>query len=164
MGIMTPQVGLIFWTVIIFLIFFILLAKFAWKPIMKAIKDREKSIEDSLQAAEEARKEMEKLSADNEALLREAREEREIILKEAREIKDDIIADAKTQANEETQRMIANARAQIQAEKMKAMTEIKNEVGQLSVTIAEKLLRKELENASTQQEVAEKLVADLNLN
>ena len=164
LGILEPEIGLGFWSLLFFLILVFILGKFAWKPIMKAIKEREDSINESLKAAEKARAEMENLTAENEKLLKEARAERDVILKEARELKDKIVNEAKTKAKEEAARETENARQQIQAEKMAALTEIRNEAGNLAVEIAEKLLRKEMEDKEAQKALAAKLIEDMNLN
>lgn len=164
MEVIMPKLGLFVWALVIFLIVFFLLKKFAWKPILDALKAREESIENSLQEAQKARDEMSNLKAENEKILREARAEREIILKEARDMKDAIVNEARTEAKEEADRMISNAREEIMSEKMRAITEIKNQVGMLSLEVAEKLLRRELQNKDEQQKVVDQLVEDLKLN
>ncbi len=164
MDILLPQLGLFFWGLILFLILFILLRRFAWKPIMKAIKDREVSIQTSLDEAKKARDEMASLKADNERLLAEARAERDALLAEAREMRDKMISEAKGTAEEEAARIVTSAREQIQSEKKAALTEIKNQVGALSLEIAEKVLRQELANPATQKQVVDKLVSELNFN
>lgn len=160
----TPELGLIVWTTLVFCILFFLLAKFAWKPILKAVKDRESSIEDALNAAEEATKKMEALKSDNEALLNKARAERDEMLKEAREVKDKIIAEAKTNANIESEKIIAAAKESINLEKLAAITELKNQVASLSIEIAEKILKDELSSADKQKAMIENVVKDINLN
>jgi len=164
MEILLPQLGLFFWALILFLLLFILLRKFAWKPIMQSIKDRETTIQNSLDEAKNAREEMANLQADNERLLAEARAERDALLNEARTMKDKIISEAKTTAESEATRIVEQAREQINSEKMAAMTEIKNQVGALSLEVAEKVLRKELSDSGAQQQLVEKLVSELNLN
>lgn len=164
MQVLVPQFGYFLWSLIIFLIFFFLLKKFAWKPILKGLKDREDSIASSLEAAEKAREEMQNLQAENEKILHEARAERESVLKEAREMKEEIVSKARTEAQEEATRMIEKAREEIQAQKMAAITDIKNQVGQLSLEIAEKVLRKELADKDAQQNYVDGMVAELNLN
>ena len=164
MELLLPKLGLFVWTLFIFLCLFFLLKKFAWKPIMGAIKAREVSIEESLQQAQKAREEMSNLKSENEALLREARETRDKMLREAREIQEKMVNDAKTEASEEAQRIIQNGRQQIESERMAALTDIKNLVGQLSIEIAEKVLRQELANPAAQKATAEKLVSELHLN
>lgn len=164
MEILLPQLGLFFWSLLLFLALFFLLKKFAWKPILAAINEREEGIQDSLDQAEKVREEMKGMQADNERLLVEARAEREEMLNEARSMKDKLLAEAKTTAEEEANRIVSSAREQIKSEKMAALTEIKNQVGQLSLEIAEKVLRQELANPKAQQDVVEKLVSELHLN
>jgi F-type H+-transporting ATPase subunit b len=160
----TPELGLIVWTTLVFCILFFLLAKFAWKPILKAVKEREASIEDALESAEKATRKMEELQASNEALLNEARGERDVMLKEAREVKDKIIAEAKVNANIEGERIIAAARESINNEKLAAITELKNQVAKLSIEIAEKILKEELSSADKQKAIIDNVVKDINLN
>ncbi|MCL4106258.1 UNVERIFIED_CONTAM: hypothetical protein GTU68_061100 [Idotea baltica] len=164
MEILLPQLGLFFWALILFVLLFILLSKFAWKPIMQSIKDREKTIQDSLDEAKNAREEMANLQADNERLLAEARAERDALLNEARTMKDKIISEAKTSAESEAARIVKQAREQINSEKMAVMIEIKNQVGLLSLEVAETVLRKELSDSGAQQQLVEKLVSEMNLN
>lgn len=159
-----PTFGLFFWSLLIFLSFFFLLKKFAWKPILDMIKEREDSIENSLKEAARAREEMSKLISQNDQLARQAKDDREVILKEARDIKDDIIAKAREEASKEAQRIVEKARKDINSEKMAALTEIKNQIGTLSISIAEKLLKKEFENKADQTRVAESLMKEMNLN
>jgi F-type H+-transporting ATPase subunit b len=163
MGFVTPDYGTIFWMLIIFGIVLFILKKFAWGPILKALKDREKSISDALNSAEKARKEVAGLKASNDQIIAEARKEKDIILKEARDIKDQIIADAKMKANAEAQKSIEIAKQQISAEKATAINDIKKQVAELSVMIAEKVIRKQLENPKNQEELVEDLLKDLNL-
>ena len=163
MGFVTPDYGTIFWMLIIFGIVLIILKKFAWGPILKALKDREKSISDALNSAEKARKDVAGLKASNDQIVAEARKEKDLILKEARDIKDKIIAEAKNQANAEAQKSIENAKQQINAEKAAAINDIKKQVAELSVMIAEKVINKELENSKDQQTLVEDLLKDLKL-
>jgi F-type H+-transporting ATPase subunit b len=163
MGFVTPDYGTIFWMLIIFGIVLFILKKFAWVPILKALKDREKSIADALNSAEKARKEVAGLKASNDQIIVEARKEKDLILKEAREIKDKIIAEAKIQANAETQKGIEYARQQIIAEKTAAINEIKEQVADLSVMIAEKVIKKQLDNPKEQESMIEDLLKDLKL-
>ena len=160
----TPDLGLIVWTTLVFCILFFLLAKYAWKPILKAVKDREKSIEKALESAEEAKQQMAELTSSNEALLNEARAERDAMLKEARDIKEGIVTEAKTTANKEAEKIIASARESIQHEKMAAITELKNQVANLSIEIAEKILKDELSSADKQKAIIDNVVKDINLN
>jgi F-type H+-transporting ATPase subunit b len=163
MGFVTPDYGTIFWMLIIFGIVMFILKKFAWVPILKALKDREKSIADALNSAEKARKDVAGLKASNDQIIIEARREKDLILKEAREIKDKIIAEAKVQANVETQKGIEYARQQIIAEKTAAINEIKEQVAELSVMIAEKVIKKQLDNPKEQESMIEDLLKDLKL-
>jgi F-type H+-transporting ATPase subunit b len=163
MGFVTPDYGTIFWMLIIFGIVLYILKKFAWVPILKALKDREKSIADALSSAEKARKDVAGLKASNDKIIAEARKEKDLILKEAREIKDKIIAEAKIQANAETQKGIEYARQQIVAEKNAAINDIKTQVADLSVMIAEKVIRKQLDNSKDQEILIEDLLKDLKL-
>lgn len=164
MELVTPEIGLIVWTTITFLILLILLRKFAWKPILGAVKSREESIENALKSAEKAREEMEQLKSDNERIIKEARAERDEMLKEAREIKEKIISDAKDKASAEADKIIENAREQIENEKMAAITDLKNQVAQMSINIAEKILRKELDNKQNQEQLVENQLEDFKLN
>jgi len=163
MGFVTPDYGTIFWMLIIFGIVMFVLKKFAWVPILKALKDREKSISDALNTAEKARKEVAGLKASNDQVIAEARKEKDIILKEARVIKDKIVADAKIQANAETQKSIENAKQQINAEKISAINDIKEQISELSVLIAEKIIKKQLENSKDQEILMQDLLKDLKL-
>lgn len=163
MGFVTPDYGTIFWMIIIFGIALFVLKKFAWGPILKALKDRERSIADALNSAEKARKEVAGLKASNEQIILEARREKEVILKEARDIKDKIVADAKNVANAEAQKSIESAKQQIKAEKEAAINDIKQQVAELSVLIAEKVIRKQLENSSDQEKLVEDMLKDLKL-
>lgn len=160
----TAPESLVFWTTIIFLVFFVLLRKFAWKPILGAVKGREESINKALQAAEDARREMHNLQADNQRILQEARNERDAMMKEAREIKEKMIADAKAEAEAQGQKMVAQAKAVIEGEKNAAMAEIKGQVASLSLEIAEKLLKNELSNKEAQTALVEKMLGDVKLN
>ena len=146
MDLVTPDIGLIFWTTVSFAILYFILAKFAWKPILGAVNEREKSIKDALSAAEKAKEEMVNLKADNEKILNEAKLQRESLLKEAREIKSKIIADAESEATEKANKLVETAKIAIENEKSAAMKELQNTVVDLSLNISEKLLSKELDN------------------
>ena len=163
MGFVTPDYGTIFWMLIIFGIVLFILKKFAWGPILKALKDRERSISDALNSAEKARKDVAGLKAANDQIITEARREKDIILKEARDIKDKIIADAKNQANAEAQKSIEYAKQQIDAEKTAAINDIKKQVAELSVMIAEKVIKKQLENPKEQEILVQDMLKDLKL-
>jgi len=151
------SLGLFFWQLILFIGLVLLLKKFAWGPILKSVGEREEGIQNALDEAENARKEMQNLNADNERILKEARAERDNLLKEAREMKEGIISDAKTEAQVQAQKVVEQAQATIQAEKQAAITDLKNQVAELSVQIAETVVRGELSDKSKQ----EKLVADM---
>lgn len=160
----TPEIGMLFWTAVVFLILMLLLTKFAWKPILAAVKEREASIEEALNSAEDAKRAMAELKSNNEDLLNEARAERDAMMKEARTIKDDIIAEAKGKASEDAEKILASARESIQHEKMAAITELKNQVALLSIEIAEKILKDELSSADKQKALIDNVVKDINLN
>ena len=164
MDLVTPDIGLIFWTTISFAILYFILAKFAWKPILGAVTEREKSIKDALSAAEKAKEEMANLKADNEKILNEAKLQRESLLKEAREIKSKIIADAESEATEKANKLIKSAKTAIENEKSAAMKELKNTVVDLSLDIAEKLLSKELADKSKQVENIQDILDKTKLN
>src|SRR5690606_13422057 len=155
---------LFFYQAVILIILLVLLAKFAWKPIMDAITAREEGIANALAAAEAARKEMQNLQADNERIIQEARAERDAMIKEAREIKEKMIADAKTEAQVQGEKMIEQAKATINSEKNAAMAELKAQVSGLSLEIAEKILKQELSNAAAQTTLVEKMLDDVKLN
>ena len=156
--------GLFFWQAIILVILIVLLAKFAWKPILAALAAREEGISNALLAAENAKKDMQNLKADNEKLLAEARAERDLMIKEAREIKEKMIADAKSEAQAQGEKMIESAKASIESEKNAAMAELKNQVSSLSLEIAETLLKGELSNKEAQTKLVEKMLGDAKLN
>ena len=160
----TAPESLIFWTTIIFVVFFMLLRKLAWKPILTAVKGREDSINNALLSAENAKKEMMALKSDNQKLLDDARAERDAMIKEATAIKDKMIADAKSEAQTQGAKMIEQAKATIESEKNNAVAEIKNQVSTLSLDIAEKLLKEELSNKESQTKLVEKMLADVKLN
>ncbi|MBF4464797.1 F0F1 ATP synthase subunit B [Flavobacterium sp. LC2016-12] len=158
------EFGLFFWQILIFVGLILLLKKFAWKPILDAVNDREQGIKDALLSAENARKEMENLQADNLRILNEARAERDAMLKEAREMKEKMIADSKNEAQAQGQKMIEQAKAAIESEKNAAMAELKSQVSTLSLSIAEKLLKEELSNKESQTKLVEKMLGDVKLN
>lgn len=160
----SPDPGLFIWSTVSFLILFFLLSKFAWKPIVKALDERERSIEDALSKAEMAKLEMEKLIGENENLLKEARSERDRILKEAKTLKDQMINDARDQAKTEGAKMIEQAKTEINNQKLAALAEIKTQVSSLSIDIAEKVLRKQLEDQDKQQALVDDLLKEVKLN
>ncbi|WP_312076100.1 F0F1 ATP synthase subunit B [Chryseobacterium sp.] len=164
MDLLTPSIGNIFWTAVVFLLLVILLKAFAWAPILAAVKTREDNIQDALNQAKLAKKEMEDLKADNERIMREAKIERDAILKEAREIKDRIVAEAKDAAKSEGDKLIEAAKQTIAAEKNAAMADIKATIGTLSVNIAESILKQKLDNSEAQNELVQNYLNKSNLN
>ncbi|MCA5005141.1 F0F1 ATP synthase subunit B [Sphingobacterium bovistauri] len=156
--------GLFFWQLIILLIVIFILGKFAWKPIINALEEREKGISDALASAEKAKLEMARLTNENEQLLKEAREERDVILKEAKELKDKIVAEAKESAQTEGAKLIENAKREIEDQKLKALAEVKNQVSALSLDIARKVLTKEFEDQNKQEALVADLLKDVKLN
>ena len=164
MDLVTPEFGLIFWTSITFLVLLFILKKFAWKPILGAVSEREKGIKDALASAVEARKEMENLQADNERILKEARAEREAMLKDARELKNKMIDDAKKDAKIEANKLITQAQAAIEAEKKAAIADLKSQVAQISISIAEKVVLEELSNTEKQEKLVESMLDNATLN
>jgi F-type H+-transporting ATPase subunit b len=160
----SPGIGLVVWSVLIFGLFFLLLTKFAWKPILSAVKARDEMIKGSLASAEKAREEMLKLQSDNEAILKKAREEREVILKEGRDVRDKIISEAKGKATEEAEKIVEKAKVGIEREKAKALSEIHEQVATLSVDIASKLLGEKLSRTEEQGKLISKYLKDIDLN
>jgi F-type H+-transporting ATPase subunit b len=156
--------GLFFWQTLIFIGLIFLLKKFAWKPILDAVNERETGIKNALLSAENAKKEMQNLQADNQRILQEARLERDNMLKEAREMKDKMIADSKNEAQAQGLKMIEQAKAAIEGEKNAALAELKSHVSSLSIDIAEKLLKSELTNKDSQASLIEKMLGDAKLN
>jgi F-type H+-transporting ATPase subunit b len=164
MELLRPDLGLIFWMMISFLLLLFILTKFGWKPILGALKEREKSIDNALKSAENAKEEMKKLQADNEKLFQSAQKEKDNMLKEAREVKEKMLQEAKEHAANEAKKIIDAARLSIQNEKVAAINEIKIQVASLSVDIAEKLLRRELDDAKKQGDYINDLTKDIKLN
>lgn len=164
MELVKPEIGLVFWMFVTFLTVLFLLRKFAWKPILGILKDREESIQNALDSAKKAKEEMAALQASNERILNEARAERDALLRDAREMKDGIIAEAKAKATKEGERMVAIARETINNEKMAAITELKNQVAMLSLEIAEKILKEELSSPEKQKTLVKAYLDDVNLN
>lgn len=160
----TPAIGTIFWTTLIFGLFFLILAKFAWKPILNAVKARDEMIKGALESAGKAREDMLKLQSDNEAILRKAREEREGILKEARDVRDKLISEAKGKATEEAEKLIEKARSGIESEKRKALSEIREQVTTLSVDIASKLLGERLKQSGEQEKLIDNYLKEIDFN
>jgi len=161
---LSPSYGLIVWTLLAFLTVLFLLKKFAWKPILDSLKEREDSIQGALDSAKKAKEEMLALQAGNEKILHEAKLERDKLLKEARDIKDSIILEAKTTASKEGDRLLSIARENIQNEKAAAVTELKNQVAKLSIEIAEKILREELSSTEKQKALVSNLLNDVSMN
>ena len=158
------SVGLFFWQSLLFIALILLLKKFAWGPILTAVEEREEGIRSALDSAEKAKSELENLNADNERILAEARIERDALLKEAREIKDAIVNDAKELANTEADKILTTAKDQINNEKLKAITELKNSVAELSIDIAEKVLRSELADKAKQEALVTNALKESELN
>jgi F-type H+-transporting ATPase subunit b len=164
MQLLLPDLGLFFWTLLAFLFVLFILRKFAWKPILKTLGEREKGIADSIASAERMKSEIANMQAENQKVMAQAREERTQMLKEAKEMKDKIVNEAKEQAKNEAANILAEARTQIQHQKMAAMTEVKNEVASLALQVAEKILRQQLSQDATQNSYAKKLAEEVTLN
>ena len=164
MSLINPGFGLVIWITIALLVVHFVLKKYAWKPIMESLKEREEGIDKSLRAAEEAHEEMKNLKIDNEKLLKEAKEERDAILREGRKIKDKMIEDAKLKANEEASNIVESAKDRIEHEKKAAIVEIKNVIADQAITIAEKILREEFKDKAKQKDYINTLLKETNLN
>lgn len=164
MELVTPEFGTVFWMSLSFLMILFILKKFAWKPILSALKEREASIDNALRSADKAREEMEQLKADNEKIIKEAKNERDNLLKDARLVKDMIISEAKEKAITETEKIIEDARVKIESEKDAALDEIKNQIAIFSIEIAEKILKKKLESTKDQKDMINDLLDEIKLN
>jgi F-type H+-transporting ATPase subunit b len=164
MELLVPEFGLVILQTIAFLLLMFLLAKFAWKPVLAAIKEREQSIDEALNKAELAKQEMTRLTAQNEELMKEARTERDRILKEAKTLKDSIVQEAKTTAQAEGAKLIEKAKIEIENQKKAAISELKSQVSGLSLDIAERVLRNQLKDQASQQQLVEELLKDVELN
>jgi F-type H+-transporting ATPase subunit b len=164
MDLLVPSFGLIIWTLVVFLIVFLLMKKFAWKPILSSLKERETTISDSIAAAERVKAEMTQLKNENEAMLAKAREERTQMLKEARDTKDRIINEAKEQAKIEANKIILDAQAAIQQQKMAAITDVKNQVGNLVIEVSRKVIGQQLENSAAQDALVKQMIEEVKLN
>ena len=164
MDLLLPHLGLIVWTLIAFLVVLFILSKFAWKPILKGLNDRENNIAESIASAERVKLEMAQMKNENEAILTAAREERAVMIKEAKITKDKMIADAKEEAKLQATKIITEANAAIQQQKMAAITDIKNQVGKLVVEVSEKVLRRELANKAEQETFINQLAQEIKLN
>ena len=163
-GILNHHLGFVVWSAVAFLLLLIMLKKLAWTPILGAISERERFIESALASAEKAKSEMARLTNENESLLKQARVERDLILKEAKELKDKIVAEARSSAQAEGIKMIEKAKHEIDAQKVIALNEVKNQVAELSIEIAEKILRKQFEDQQKQQALVSDLLKDVKLN
>jgi F-type H+-transporting ATPase subunit b len=164
MDLLTPSFGLIIWTLLVFVIVFFILKKYAWKPILNSLGEREKNISDAILSTEKIKIEMESLKNENEILLNKAREERSQMMREAKETRDKIISEAKEQAKQEMNKIIADAQAAINQQKMASITDLKNQVGNLVVEVSEKILRRELNNKDEQEKYINQLAANVELN
>lgn len=164
MELLNPNVGLLVWTLIAFLIVFLILKKFAWKPILNALKEREQGIADAITTADKVRLEMSQLKSENEELLARAREERAVMIKEAKEASDKMIAEAKDKAKDEYARIVAEAQTAIQQQKNAALVDVKNQVGNMVIEITEKVLRKELSEKGKQEQFIKELADSVQLN
>jgi len=164
MDLIKPEFGLFFWQTIVFLVLLFLMAKFAWKPILNSVREREDSINDALASAESARLEMKNLKATNEKLLKDARAERDMMIKEARQIKEKMIADASDDAQVKANQMISAAQDAIKMEKQAALNEIKTQVAILSIEIAEKVISKELASKEDHMKLVDSMLDDVKLN
>ncbi len=164
MELITPGLGLVFWMVLSFSVILFILKKFAWKPILKALKERENTIDTALKSADKAREEMGQLKAENERIIIEAKNVRDSLLKEAFQVKDKLISEAKQKANSEANKIIADAKRKIENEKEAALDEIKNQVAGFSVEIAEKILKKKLEKTKDQKDLINGLIDEIKIN
>ncbi len=164
MELLMPALGFFFWTLVAFLIVFLILKKFAWKPILSMLNDREKGIAESIATAEKVKNEMAQMKNENEALMAQAREERALMLKEARETRDKIVSEAKEKAKTEAAKIVADAQAVINQQKMATLVDLKNQVGILVLDVAEKVLRKELGNNAEQEQFIKLMADDIKLN
>lgn len=158
------SLGLFVWQTILFILLILLLKKFAWKPILNAVNEREEGIKNALAEADKARQEMQNINADNERILKEARTERDGMLKEAREIKNNLIEEAKEEAKTQANKLIKQAKNSIQSEKLAAITDLKNQVAELSINIAEKVVKDELSNKDKQLKLVAQMLKDAKLN
>lgn len=164
MKLVTPDIGLIFWTGLIFLLLLFILTKYVWKPILSAVEKREKNIQESLDSAKKMQKEMERLKSQNENLLKEARVERDEMIKSAKETSDRMISDARATAKIEAEKVISSAKTAFESEKQKAAEDLKNQVASIALEIAEKVLREDLSSKEKQKDLANKYAADIHLN
>jgi F-type H+-transporting ATPase subunit b len=163
MDLLTPSFGLIIWTLLAFVLVFLILRKFAWGPILSALNEREKTIADSLATAERVKTEMAMMKSENEALLAKAREERSAMLKEAKETRDRIVNEAKDQAKQEAAKILADANAALQNQKMAVLTDVKNQIGNMVIDISEKVIRRSLDSKGEQENYIRQLADDVQL-
>lgn len=164
MELITPGLGLLFWMTLAFLMLLFILGKYAWKPIMKSLKERETAIHDALHAADKAREEMKLLKFSNEQLLREAKNERDIILADARKVRDAIIEESRRKGSEEANRIIQAARENINNERMAAMTDLKNQLAEMSLDVSRQLLKRELSEPKKQEAFIRQLLDEVKFN
>lgn len=164
MELVNPGLGLIFWMTLAFGIVFFILKKFAWPVIIQSLKDRERHIEEALQVADRTHEEMKKLQIDNEALLKKAKEDRDVIMANARKLRDKMLEETRLKANDESDRIVENAKVRIENERKAALTAIKNEIAKISIDIAEKILREKMESSKEQKDYIEKLIENSPLN
>ncbi len=164
MELITPGLGLIFWMTLAFLILVYVLGKFAWKPILQMLKERETTIHEALNSANQAREEMKQLKFSNEQLLQEAKNERDSMLNEARKVRDRLLEEARIKAGEEASRIVEVAKASINNEKMAAMTDLKNQIAENSLTLAKFILKRELSDPGKQEEYVQELLREVNIN
>jgi F-type H+-transporting ATPase subunit b len=164
MDLVTPEIGLVFWSTISFLLLVFILGKFAWKPILNSVNEREEGIKNALSEADRARQEMQNLKSDNEKILKEARAERDSLLKDARIIKDQMISEAKDEAKSQANKIMEQTKISIENEKQAAITELKNKVAELSIGIAEKVIKEELSDKNKQLDLIDKMLEEATLN
>jgi len=164
MELITPGLGLVFWMTLVFVILVFILKVFAWKPILQMLKERETSIHEALNSANQAREEMKQLQFSNEQLLLEAKNERDAMLNDARKVREKLIEEARIKASEEASRIVESARASINNEKMAAMTELKNQIAESSLTIAKFILKRELSDPKKQEEYVQELLKEIKFN
>ena len=162
MDLLLPGIGLLFWTLLAFAAVFFILRKYAWKIIIDSLNEREKGIAESLDTAKKVKAEMAALKSENEALLAKAREERALMLKEAKETRDKIVNDAKEQAKTDASKILADANAAIHTQKMAALTEIKNQIGNMVIEVSEKVIRKQSDNKAEQEKYIQQMAGELN--
>ena len=164
LDLVTPGIGLIFWTSVVFLLLVFILKKYAWKPILDAVEKRSKSIEDAINAADQAKASLAELHEEREKIKKESLAQRDALLKDANETKNQIISEAKTKAKEETDKILTSAREVIKTEKLAAITELKNQVAVLSLEIAEKIVKDQLSSDDKQKALVDSMIKDVNLN